>query len=373
VYEDLGDAAGKCHPEYLIYRLSAIGYRLSQMRSAEMTTPATELPESAREDRLSLRLLPLLDRYGVLLLVLGMAAVSFALEPEVFLTWRNISNVFRQISFNAILALGVFLVIVTAGIDLSVGSTLALAMMTAAVLARDGYPWPLIILAPFVVGALVGLVNGLGLTWLRLPHPFIMTLGTLNIARGLTNLVSGGVPISGLPDPVRWMGAGNIVVAGVEIPVSLLVVLVCYALMSLFLTYTRTGRHIFAIGGNPQAARVSGINVDRTLVLAYTICGMLAGLAGLLLAGRTNSGFPNAGIGQELDAISAVIIGGASFFGGRGTVLGVFAGALVIGLMRNILNLRNVQVFWQQVLIGVVIIVVVALDVVRRRAGSAQR
>lgn len=313
----------------------------------------------------------LFDRYGVLLIVLGMAAVSFALEPEVFLTWRNISNIFRQISFNAILALGVFLVIVTAGIDLSVGSTLALAMMTVAVLARAGYPWPVVIVAPFVVGALMGMVNGLGLTWLHLPHPFIMTLGTLNIGRGLTNLISGGVPISGLPPEVRWMGAGDLVIFGQDVPISILVVLVCYALTSLFLTYTRTGRHIFAIGGNPQAARVSGINVDRTLVLVYTICGMFGGLAGLLLAGRTNSGFPNAGIGQELDAISAVIIGGASFFGGRGTVLGVFAGSLVIGLMRNILNLRNVPVFWQQILIGVVIIVVVALDVVRRRTNRA--
>nr|WP_202944527.1 ABC transporter permease [Oscillochloris trichoides] len=315
----------------------------------------------------------LLDRYGVLLLVVGMATVSFFLEPEVFLTWRNVSNIFRQISFNAILALGVFLVILTAGIDLSVGSILALAMMTAAVLARDGYPWPLIILAPIITGGLVGAVNGLGLTWLRLPHPFIMTLGTLNIARGLTNLISGGVPISGLPEPVRWLGAGNLRLANLDFPVSFAVVLICYILVSLFLTYTRTGRHIYAIGGNPQAARVSGINVDRTLVFVYTVCGMFAGLSGLLLAGRTNSGFPNAGVGQELDAISAVIIGGASFFGGRGTVLGVFAGALVIGLMRNILNLRNVPVFWQQVLIGVVIIVVVALDVLRRRGSSTLR
>jgi ribose transport system permease protein len=317
-------------------------------------------------------LIPFIDRYGVLLLVLVMVVVSYLLEPEVFLTWRNISNIFRQIAFNALLALGQFVVIVTAGIDLSVGSTLALAMMTMAVLAQGGYSWPVLIATPFLVGLLVGVVNGLGLTKLKLPHPFIMTLGMLNIARGLTNLVSGGVPISGLPDQVRWMGAGNINVAeGFEIPVSLPVILISYALVAVFLQYTRTGRHIYAIGGNSQAARVSGINVDRTLVLVYGLCGMLAGFSGLLLAGRTNSGFPNAGLGQELDAISAVIIGGASFFGGRGTVLGVFAGALVIGLMRNVLNLRNVPVFWQQVLIGVVIIGVVYLDVLRRRAGSA--
>jgi ribose transport system permease protein len=337
-----------------------------------MATPATELSEPRREESLSVRIIPFLDRYGVLLLVLVMGLVSYLLEPGVFLSWRNIGNIFRQISFNAILALGEFIVIVTAGIDLSVGSTLALAMMTTAVLTKGGYSWPILIAAPLLVGLVVGIVNGLGLTKLKLPHPFIMTLGMLNIARGLTNLISGGVPISGLPDPVRWMGAGNInLTESMDIPISLPVILIAYLLVGIFLKYARTGRHIYAIGGNPQAARVSGINVDRTLVIAYGLCGLLAGFSGLLLAGRTNSGFPNAGLGQELDAISAVIIGGASFFGGRGTVLGVFAGALVIGLMRNILNLRDVPVFWQQVLIGVVIIGVVYLDVLRRRAGSS--
>lgn len=337
-----------------------------------MTTITTPQSETNREESWRVRLIPIIDRYGVLLLVLVMGIVSYLLEPQVFLTWGNISNIFRQIAFNAILALGEFVVIVTAGIDLSVGSTLALAMMTTAVLSRDGQPIVLQIIAPFIVGALTGIVNGLGLTKLKLPHPFIMTLGMLNIARGLTNLISGGVPISGLADEVRWMGAGNIILTdNFEIPVSLVVIVLTYVLVGLFLHYSRTGRHIYAIGGNPQAARVSGINVDRTLVFVYGLCGMLAGFSGLLLAGRTGSGFPNAGLGQELDAISAVIIGGASFFGGRGSVLGVFAGALVIGLLRNILNLQNVQVFWQQVLIGIVIISVVYFDVLRRRAGSA--
>lgn len=337
-----------------------------------MSTPTTLQPEPKREESLRVRLIPFIDRYGVLLLVLVMGLVSYLLEPKVFLTWGNISNIFRQIAFNAILALGEFVVIVTAGIDLSVGSVLALAMMATAVLARDGYPLPVLLVVPFVVGAAAGMVNGLGLTKLKLPHPFIMTLGMLNIARGLTNLISGGVPISGLPEELRWMGAGNITLTeNFEIPVSLIVIVITYVLVGLFMHYSRTGRHIYAIGGNPQAARVSGINVDRTLVFVYGLCGMLAGFSGLLLAGRTGSGFPNAGLGQELDAISAVIIGGASFFGGRGSVLGVFAGALVIGLLRNILNLQNVQVFWQQVLIGIVIISVVYFDVLRRRAGSS--
>jgi len=337
-----------------------------------MAEQIAELSDTKRAESLRVRLIPYIDRYGVLLLVLVMGITSYILEPEVFLTWRNVSNIFRQIAFNAVLALGEFIVIVTAGIDLSVGSTLALAMMTTAVLSKAGYGVPILLIAPFIVGAVVGVINGLGLTKLRLPHPFIMTLGMLNIARGATNLISGGVPISGLPDPVRWMGASDIKLGeGIEIPASLLVVVIAYTIIGLFLHYARTGRHIYAIGGNPQAARVSGINVDRTLILVYGLCGMLAGLSGLLLAGRTNSGFPNAGLGQELDAISAVIIGGASFFGGRGSVLGVFAGALVIGLLRNILNLQNVPVFWQQVLIGVVIISVVYLDVLRRRAGSS--
>ncbi|MCL6511100.1 MAG: ABC transporter permease [Anaerolineae bacterium] len=332
------------------------------------TTPDAQI--TARERSLRVRLIPYVDRFGILFVVLAMILIGALTQPEVFLTWRNLSNLPGQNAANAVLAIGMFVVILTAGIDLSVGSVLALAMMTTAVLAREGFPPLLLIPLPILIGMAAGLFNGLGLTKLRLPHPFIVTLGTLNIARGLGNLVSGGVPVSGLPEVVRFWGAGNIPIGSIQIPVSLIIVAVLYLGFFVFLQYTRTGRHIYAIGGNPQAARVSGINVDRTLVLAYVLCGAMAGLAGLLVAGRTNSGFPNAGIGAELDAISAVIIGGASFFGGRGSVLGVLAGVLVIGLLRNILNLNDVQVFWQQVLIGVVIILAVFLDVIRRRVGS---
>ncbi|MDW8053807.1 MAG: ABC transporter permease [Anaerolineae bacterium] len=333
-------------------------------------TPET-MTAGARERSLRVRLIPYIDRFGILFIVLVMLAVGTITQPEVFLTWRNLSNLPGQNAALAALAIGMFVVIVTAGIDLSVGSVLVLAMMTTAVLARDQVLPPLLLVPiPILVGMLVGLLNGLGLTVLRLPHPFIVTLGTLNIARGVANLISGGVPISGMPEPVRFLGNGSFDLQFVQLPVSLVVIAVLYVGFWLFLQYTRTGRHLYAIGGNPQAARVSGVNVERTLVLAYVLSGATAGLAGLLVAGRTNSGFPNAGIGAELDAISAVIIGGASFFGGRGSVLGVLAGVLVIGLLRNILNLNNVPVFWQQVLIGVVIIFAVFLDVLRRRAGS---
>jgi ribose transport system permease protein len=266
-----------------------------------------------------------------------------------------------------------FVVILTAGIDLSVGSVMALAMVSLAVANRAGYPWEVVILIGPLVGIAAGWVNGTGLTWLRLPHPFIMTLGTLNIARGLTNLVSGGAPVSGLQPQVRYAGQKNydlgLFAPPAGIPASFFIVVGCALGLWFFLNRTSVGRHIYAIGGNPQAARVSGIDVDRVLVLVYVICGFFAGLAGLLLAGRTDSGFPNAGIGAELDAIAAVIIGGASFFGGRGTVLGVLAGVLIIGLLRNGLNLLNVSVFWQQILIGAVIVLAVFIDVLRRRAA----
>jgi ribose transport system permease protein len=330
----------------------------------------------ARQRSVRVRLIPYIDRYGILLLVILMMIVLNFLAPGVFLTWQNLTNVVRQIAVNATLALGQFLVILTAGIDLSVGSTMALAMVTLARLSHAGLPWWLVIWVPLLVGLLVGWLNGIGLTRLHLPHPFIVTLGMLNIARGATNLVSGGVPISGLPDPIRYLGYADLPASrwlgpGRDLPISLVLMAILYLGFWVFLQYTPRGRHIYALGGNMQAARVSGIHVDRTLVLVYSLCGVLAGVAGLLLVGRTGSGFPNAGIGAELDAIAAVIIGGASFFGGRGTVLGVLIGALIIGLLRNGLNLLDVSVFWQQVLIGVVIIGAVYMDVLRRKVGSA--
>ena len=295
------------------------------------------------------------------------------LQPEYFLSAQNLTNIVKQIAMNALLAIGMFLVILTAGIDLSVGSVLALAMMSLALADQAGWPWFIVVFVGPLVGIAAGLVNGFGLTLLRLPHPFIMTLGTLNVARGLTNLISGGRPISGLDPGVRFLGSAQIPIPGLGtfgvIPVSAIVLLVVYVAIGWFLNKTAVGRHIYAVGGNPQAARVSGINVDRILLLVYTMCGFFAGLAALMLAGRTDSGFPNAGIGAELDAIAAVIIGGASFFGGRGTVLGVFAGVLIMGLLRNGLNLMNVSVFWQQLLIGVIIILAVYIDVLRRRAA----
>jgi ribose transport system permease protein len=319
------------------------------------------------------RLAKFLDSYGIVLVVVVMMLVLAAIKPEIFLKADNLTNILKQNASLALLALGMFVVIVTAGIDLSVGSTMGLAMVALAIASRAGVPWPLVLLVGPAIGLIVGWVNGIGLTWLRLPHPFIMTLGTLNIARGLTYLITNGAPVSGLQPEVRYLGQayyGLGLAPPAGLPASLILVAICAIGLWFFLNKTSMGRHIFAIGGNPQAARVSGINVDKVLVIVYMICGCFAGLSGLLLAGRTDSGFPNAGIGVELDAIAAVIIGGASFFGGRGTVLGVLAGVLIMGILRNGLNINNVSAFWQQILIGMVIIIAVYIDVLRRQAAT---
>jgi ribose transport system permease protein len=267
-----------------------------------------------------------------------------------------------------------YIVILTAGIDLSVGSVMALSIMLLAMADQAGWPWPIVLLIGPAVGTLIGLINGLGITFLRLPHPFIMTLGTLNAVRGICYLVTDGRPVSGISDPVRFIGIADIPLPfGGEfavIPVSAILLLICYFGVAWFLQKVSLGRHVFAVGGNPQAARVSGINVDGVLLFVYATSGFFAGLAALLMAGRTGSGYPNLGIGAELDAIAAVIIGGASFFGGRGSVLGVFAGVLVMGLLRNGLNLMDISAFWQQTLIGIIIILAVWIDVLRRRSGK---
>lgn len=324
------------------------------------------------------RVQSLLTRLDLLLVVLLMMAVLTALQPQFFLTRENLTNIARQISSNAVLALGQFMVVATAGIDLSVGSVMGLCMTVLALLVKSGWPAVAALPAAVLLGAAVGAANGLALTRLHLPHPFIATLATLNVARGATYLLSGGVPISGLTPEVRWLGSADIPVLegtpfATAFPVSFLVVLALYGVAAVFMGRTATGRHIYAVGGSPKAAQYAGIDVARLLVLVYVLCSALAGVAGVLLAGRVNSAYPTAGLGAELDSIAAVIIGGASFFGGRGTPGGVFLGAVIMGLVRNGLNLMNVSVFWQQVLIGLIILLAVYVDVLRRRAAEVER
>jgi ribose transport system permease protein len=306
-----------------------------------------------------------LRRFGPLLALVLLCAIMGTVSDH-FLTVDNLLNVFRQSAVNALLALGQLVVIITAGIDLSVGSILGLCCVVSALMLKAGVPPAVAIPASLALGAAVGSINGLLLTKLRLPHPFIPTLGMMNVARGLALVISGGFPISELPSGYRFFGAGS--VAGVPAPV-ILVVLLC-VVFAVFLGRTTVGRDIYAIGGNKQAAVLSGVPVDARLVLAYALSGFTAAAGAIVLAGRMNSGFPLAGVGGELDSIAAVIIGGASFFGGVGTVSGTLVGALIMGVLRNGLNLLNVSAYWQTVVIGVVIVVAVWVDVIRQRAAE---
>lgn len=307
-----------------------------------------------------------LSKFGPLIgLVLLTTVLTFLSDK--FLTLNNIMNIARQSSINAILAMGMLLPILTAGIDLSVGSILAVSIMVMGIVSVNMGLSPILgIIVCLAVGAGFGLINGLLLTKLRLPHPFISTLGTMNIARGIALILTAAAPIAGFPYLIQFIGREF---AG-PIPVSFLLVIVVYIIFHIFLTRTQTGRYIYAIGGNKEAARLSGINVDRVLIIVYTISGLMAGLAGLVTVGRVNSAFPLAGLSYELDAIAAVIIGGASFMGGVGTVWGTLIGAMIIAVLRNGLNLLNVPADFQMAVIGFVIIAAVYVDVLRQRKSK---
>jgi ribose transport system permease protein len=301
------------------------------------------------------------------LLGLAIMCLALSLTSEHFLTVDNLMNVFRQSAVNALLGLGQLAVIVTAGIDLSVGSILGFCCVLVALVLKAGAPVWVAIPAALAAGTFLGWINGLLLTKLRLPHPFIPTLGMMNVARGLALVMSGGFGISELPAAFRFWGAGTIA----YVPVPILVVVLFCVLFHLLLTRTTPGRDIYAIGGNKQAALLSGVPVDRRLNTVYAMSGFMSAVAAVVLAGRMNSGFPLAGMGAELDSIAAVIIGGASFFGGVGTVGGTLVGALIIGVLRNGLNLLDVSAYWQTVVIGAVIVVAVWVDVLRQRASRS--
>ncbi len=302
------------------------------------------------------------QRFGPLL-GLGTLVVALSFASPHFLTVENLLNVLRQSSINAILALGQLLVIITAGIDLSIGSIVGVTSVVLALLLVGGWHPAAACAAALALGLAIGLLNGLLLTRLRLPHPFISTLGTMNVGRGAALLLAGGVPISGLPVAFRSATGGN----AYGIPLPVIIAGTAYIAAHIFLTRTVWGRDLYAIGGNREAARLAGIPVERRLNLAYALSGSMGALAAIVLAGRMNSGFPLAGSGAELDAIAAAIIGGASFFGGVGTVGGTLIGALIIGFLRNGLNLLDVSAYWQMVVIGCVIVAAVFVDVLRQR------
>ncbi|MCB1209417.1 MAG: ribose ABC transporter permease [Verrucomicrobiales bacterium] len=297
--------------------------------------------------------------------------IALSLTPQIsgtFLSQDNALNVLRQISVNLCLSIGMTLVILSGGIDLSVGSVLAFSGVVAAGLLKNGIAIPALdvalqftvlgaIIAGVVVGAFLGCFNGWVITRFKLP-PFVATLGMLSIARGLTQLWTQGFPITGLGPQFGFIGTGHLL--GLPMPVWISAILVL--IFVIVTRKTRLGRYLYAIGGNERAALLSGLNLNGVKIMIYSLGGMLAGIAGLLLTSRLDSATPNAGIGYELDSIAAVVIGGTSLSGGRGSVLGTVLGCLIIGVLNNGLVLLEVSPFWQQVIKGFVILAAVALD-----------
>lgn len=304
----------------------------------------------------------LLHRFGLLFVIL-LVGLGLTLTTDTFLSVANLTNVARQVSINGILAVGVTFVLLTAGVDLSLGSVVALSGVACAIFAHPGDHSVLVPIAVgLLTGAACGLVNGVLVTRGGVA-PFIVTLGMMTIARGLALIVSGGRPVANMSNELTAL-AGD--VFGVPIPV------LCFAGVALlawfFLRHFRLGRHIYAVGGNEHAARAAGVPVERVKLFAYGLCGLLTGLAGVVLAARITTGQPNAGQAYELDAIAAVVIGGTSLAGGVGTITGTLLGVLLIGVINNGLDLQGVSSYYQAVIKGVIIVGAVWLD--RRQARS---
>ena len=274
-----------------------------------------------------------------------------------FMTLSNITNVFTQVSTNAIIAVGMTFVILTGGIDLSVGSTVAISGAFAASIIKSTNNVFLAVLAAGIVGIVIGLINGLLISKGKL-QAFIATLATMTIFRGATLVFTNGTPISKLPE--NFVNIGNGKLGFIPIPVIITVIVLVIAIY--VLTQTRFGRYLYALGGNEDSARLSGINTTKIKTLVYVISGFASSIAGVIIASRIGSASPNAGTGFELDAIAAVVIGGTSLAGGEGRITGTLIGALIIGVLNNGLNLMNVSPFYQSIVKGLVILIAVLLD-----------
>jgi inositol transport system permease protein len=308
-------------------------------------------------------------RFAPTIFLLVLMAMFAIVEPR-FLSSINLFNVMRQVSITGLLAIGMTFVILTAGIDLSIGSLVALCGLVAAAVAKGGlqdrftvgegglgYGWGLAALAAIVVGVVCGYLQGFAITRLKVP-PFVVTLGGMSAFRGAALLSAAGGPISGFEPSFTWWGQGKIG----PVPIPVIIFLSCAVLAHVALRYTRYGRQVYAVGGNPEAARLSGLNVNRVIASVYVIMGFFAGLGSFVLAARLNSAEAVAGTGYELTVIASVVIGGTSLFGGSGTIFGTVIGSILIGVLLNGLVLMNVSSYIQQIVIGVIIVLAVAFD-----------
>lgn len=293
--------------------------------------------------------------YGIWI-VLTLVCLVLSIVTETFFTYSNLTNIARQVSVNIILACGMTIVIIIGGIDLSVGATLAFSSFIMADLMRYIGMIPAMA-AGLVIGGLVGLLNGL-LVSQRKSMAFVITLGTMTVWRSLTSIYSGGLPISGFSSVFQDIASGSMLFIPIPFWIALFTVILC----EFVLQYTKYGKYVYAIGSNTIAAKNCGISIRKMIMAAYMICGLLAALAGIVLTSRLDAAQAQGALGYEMDVIAAVVIGGASLSGGRGRVTGTLAGALLMGILRNGLNLMNVSANWQQTVIGVVIVVTILWD-----------
>ncbi len=324
------------------------------MNQASTPTIAETRPQDDMKKRLRLRLT--MRDMGTLIGLIVICAV-FAVLSDVFLTERNLVNILQQSSINACVAIGMTMVIISGGIDLSVGPVAAFAAVLGATLLVAGYPVLIAIGAALGIGVACGIVNGALIAYGGL-QPFIVTLGTLSMFRALALIFTGGNPVLGVPPEFRRLFASEIGIF--PIPVVVVAVLGCVA--SVLLARTPLGEYIFAVGGNEEAARISGVPIARTKIAAYAISGFLAALAAVILVARLGAAEPTLGNLWELEAIAASAIGGASLMGGKGSIVGTILGAIVLGAMRNGLTLMNVQAFYQLLATGVIIILAMLVD-----------
>ncbi|MBO1511838.1 ABC transporter permease [Metabacillus bambusae] len=305
-------------------------------------------------------ILNFLNKMGIIVVVI-LLCLLFSILSSDFLTWNNIVNVARQTSISAILAAGMTFVILTGGIDLSIGAIVALSGVCA-VYFSGFMPAPLGILCGILIGGAAGYVNGFLTSVTRLPA-IIVTLGSMTYLRGIAYVVTGGYPLMVESSFFKSIGTGYVG----PIPIPVIIMIVVFVIAHLVLKYTVFGRNIYMVGGNEEAARLTGIKVTSSLTWVYTISGICAGIAGVILAARLFSGQPNAGMGYELDAIAAVVLGGTSLVGGVGFIIGSLFGALFMGILSNGLTLLNVPYYWQLIIKGLVIVLAIYIDRVRRK------
>lgn len=294
--------------------------------------------------------------------LIGLVAIFIVMSfaSPYFLKINNLMNVLQQISRYGIISVGMALVMITGGIDLSVGYIVALCACLAAHLTTNvGLPWPAVLLIVLLVGALIGLVNGVLVTRVKL-WPFIVTLATSKIVSGLVLLLTNGMPIH-MESPLCWLGSGYVG----PVPVCVIMMFLIIIGGTVFASKTQTGRNIYAIGNNERAAALSGIKVENTKTLVYVICGVLCSFCGIVVAGNLNSADASLGAGYETDVIAAVVIGGVSMNGGEGSIWGALIGAMIIGILKNAFILLKVSSYWQSVVIGLVIIAAVTIDRIR--------